>query len=123
MVCKVKKKREFIKKFFPLLPGQAFSSLSSESLSLNSSNRDSPRKHTPHRQRALVNNQKPANTAEQWKSGAKQATNKAEEKAYEAEKKCAREAGQPVEGAEQSLDADEQVISGTLQANFGAEQA
>lgn len=42
-------------------PGQAFwstSSLSFESLSLNSTNRDSLKKHTPYRQRALVNNQR-----------------------------------------------------------------
>ena len=67
--------------------------------------------------------QQPANTAEQRTSGAEQATNKAEEQTYEAEKTCPRGAGQPVEEAEQSLDANEQVISGTLQANFGAEQA
>lgn len=47
--------------------------------------------------------------------------NKAEEQTYEAEKTRPRGAGQPVEEAEQSLDAKEQVISGTLQANFGAE--
>ena len=67
--------------------------------------------------------QQPANTAEQRTSGAEQATNKAEEQTYEAEKTCPRGARQPVEEAEQSLDANEQVICGTLQANFGAEQA
>ena len=42
-------------------PGQAFwsaSSLSFERLSLHSTNRDSLRKHTPYRKRALVNNQR-----------------------------------------------------------------
>lgn len=67
--------------------------------------------------------QQPENTAEQRTSGAEQATNKAKEQTYEAEKTCARGVGQPVEEAEQSFDADEQVISGTSQANFGAEQA
>lgn len=67
--------------------------------------------------------QQPENTAEQRTSGAEQATNKAKEQTYEAEKTCARGVGKPVEEAEQSLNADEQVISGTSQANFGAEQA